>query len=332
MTTLRPGRDSDADPLITLIWACWSQYPGVKMDVDGEMPELRALATYYAGKGGALWVAAAPDGAIEGMIATCPHGDGAWEICRVYVSPALHGSGLGHRLLDTAEAHAIASGATRLVLWSDTRFDRAHRFYENRSYVRSGPIRVLDDISHSLEYAYAKPVDGIEALDTAAAASAEPRLSAILTACVEEGAGVYFLPPLPRAAARGFWQAAARDVAAGSKVVLAGWAGGVLGGTVTLAFSQAQNQPHCAAASKLLVDPACRRHGLARRLMERVEHEARAAGRVLLTLETRQGDPAETLYRAMGWREVGVIPGYALMPDGRYDTTVFFWKRLDGDG
>jgi hypothetical protein len=34
----------------------------------------------------------------------------------------------------------------------------------------------------------------------------------------------------------------------------------------------------------------------------------------------------------MGWQELGSIPGYALMPDGRYDTTVFFWKRLEGGG
>ena len=118
------------------------------------------------------------------------------------MTPSLHGSGLGHRLLDVAEAHAIAAGASRLVLWSDTRFDRAHRFYEKRSYVRSGPVRVLEDISNSLEYGFAKPVNGIEVLDAAAAASAIPRLSDILIACVEEGAGVSFLPPLAPEAAR----------------------------------------------------------------------------------------------------------------------------------
>ncbi len=54
---IRPGDDADADQLIALIGACWAQYPGIRMDVDGEMPELRALATYYATSGGALWVA-----------------------------------------------------------------------------------------------------------------------------------------------------------------------------------------------------------------------------------------------------------------------------------
>jgi GNAT superfamily N-acetyltransferase len=143
--------------LIALIRSCWSAYPGVRMDVDGEMPELHALATYYAGHGGALWVAET-DAIVSGMIATRSLPNAEWEICRVYVAPALHGGGLAHALLDIAEDHAIAAGARRLVLWSDTRFHRAHRFYEKHGYLRHGAVRVLNDISSSLEFGYAKAV------------------------------------------------------------------------------------------------------------------------------------------------------------------------------
>jgi GNAT superfamily N-acetyltransferase len=324
--SIRPGQDSDAQAFIDLIWSCWSRHPGIRMDVDGEMPELRALATCYAARDGALWAAEA-DGRITGMIATTPKGEGVWEIHRLYVAPDKHGTGLGHRLLDTAEAHAIAAGAKRLTLWSDTRFDRAHRFYEKRSYLRAGPVRVLGDISNSLEYGYAKPVDGIEVLDAAAAASAVPRLSDILIACVAEGAGVSFLPPLAPEEARGFWRRTASAVAAGTHILLVGWSGGVLAGTVTLALATPQNQPHRADVAKLLVHPDGRRRGLARRLMERLEQEAGRAGRTLLTLDTRAGDRAEALYRAMGWIELGRIPGYALKADGTFDETLFFWKR-----
>ncbi len=114
-----------------------------------------------------------------------------WEICRLYVEPSLHGSGLGHTLLDQAERHAIGAERQRAGrCWSDTRFERAHCFYEKRSYVRHGPIRVLHDISGSLEFGYAKPVNGFEALDVAAATSG-PRggWPNILVACVAgEGA------------------------------------------------------------------------------------------------------------------------------------------------
>ena len=329
-SAIRPARNSDSEGIIAVIAACWAQHPGVRMDVDLEMPELRALASYYADHGGAVWTAETA-GEITGMVATRPHEAGAWEICRVYVLPALHGSGLGHRLLDTAETHARAAGATRLVLWSDTRFDRAHRFYEKRSYVRSGPIRVLHDISNSLEFAYAKPMNGIVALDAAATASAEPRLCDILTACVAEGAGVSFLPPLARETARRFWRGIAKDVAAGSRIVLGAWVDGELSGTVMLGFPGAENQPHRADVQKLMVHPAARRAGVARALMQRLEHEAARAGRYLLVLDTRAGDRAERLYRSMGWNEVGRIPGYALKPDRTPDDTLFFWKSVRPD-
>jgi GNAT superfamily N-acetyltransferase len=153
---LRAGRDADAEGFIALIGACWSEYPGIVFDVDGELPELRALASHYADKGGALW-AAEVDGDVVGMIAVAPLGDAdEWEIGRLYVLPAWRGSGLAHRLLDTAEAHARDARAGRLALWSDTRFDRAHRFYEKRGYRRDGPIRALSDKSNTLEFGYAK--------------------------------------------------------------------------------------------------------------------------------------------------------------------------------
>jgi GNAT superfamily N-acetyltransferase len=325
---IRPGRDSDADGLIALIDVCWSEYPGIVLDVDGEVPELRALASYYAGKGAALWVA--EDGVqIVGMIGVVPHSHDTWEIVRLYMLRQYRGTDLAPRLLAAAESHARIAGAARLVLWSDTRFDRAHRFYEKHSYVRHGPIRVLHDLSNSLEFGYAKPVSGIETLDAAAAASAERRLAEILCACVDAGASVSYLPPLAPDVARGFWKRAAADVAAGTRVLLVGWQDGVLAGTVMLEFASAPNQPHRAEVQKLLVHPSARRRGLARALMLRAEQEARRAGRSLLTLDTRAGDAAETLYRAMGWQEAGRIPGYALNADRTPCDTVFFWRQVD---
>jgi GNAT superfamily N-acetyltransferase len=157
---IRRGRNADADGVTALIWACWSRHPGISMDVDREMPELRAPGSHYADLGGQFWVADAGC-EVVGMIAVRPIDCSSWEICRVYVDPGLHGSGLGHALLDRAEDHAIAAGAKRLALWSDTRFDRAHRFYHKRGYVRHGPVRVLNDISNSVEFGYVRVVGGV---------------------------------------------------------------------------------------------------------------------------------------------------------------------------
>ncbi len=325
--SIRPGRDTDADSLIALIGACWRQYPGVILDVDAELPELRALASHDAGKGGMLWVAEA-DGRIDGMIATVPYDGHAWEICRVYVQPSRHGSGLGPRLLAVAEAFAREAGAVRLFLWSDTRFDRAHRFYEKHHYVRQGPIRVLDDLSNSLEFGYAKPVAGIEVLDAAAAASAVRPLAALLSACVDSGASVSFLPPLAADTSLAFWKRMAAGVAAGERILLAAWQDARLVGTAMLVFSAAPNQPHCADVQMLLVDAGARRRGVARALMQHLEAEAGQRGRTLLTLQTRAGDEADLLCRSAAWQEAGRIPGFTMNARGEACDSVLFWKRL----
>jgi GNAT superfamily N-acetyltransferase len=324
---IRPGQDSDGPALIALIWACWSAYPGIRMDVDLEMPEHHALATYYAGQEGALWVAET-GASVTGMIATRPIGGGVWEICRVYVDPALHGSGLGHALLDRAERHAIAAGAGRLALWSDTRFDRAHRFYEKRSYVRQGPVRVLDDISNSLEFAYAKPVNGVEALDIAGATSAETLLAALLARCVDAGAAAGFSPPLSRDKARAFWHRIAAEVGTGKRILMLGWRDGTVAGTGMLKLATLENQPHRAEIQKVLVDPALRRSGIGRQIMAALEQAAIAAGRTVLTLDTRANDAGEALYRALGWHEAGRLPDNTRDPDGTAHDTLLFWKSL----
>lgn len=326
---LRAGRDADAVGFIALITACWAEYPGCVMDLDGENPELRALATYYAGKGGALW-AAEQAGRVVGMVATKPLGDGSWELCRMYAAAETRGSGLAQTLIAAAEGHARSHGATAMKLWTDTRFDRAHRFYEKCGYLRDGPIRALDDVSHSIEFAYAKPFAGVvvKRLDAAGAASAERALAGVLLACNEADGAASFLPPLAEPAARAFWRRSASEVALGQRVLLVAWADGALAGTVMLDLAMPANQRHRGEVERLLVHPGLRRRGIARALMARVEQEAAAEGRRLLTLHTGAGGPAEPLCHAMGWREGGRIPGFALNADGTPRAAVIFYKEI----
>ena len=323
---LRDGTDADAPDFIRLVGDAWGEYPGVVFDLDAEVPELRALATHFAALGGRLWISADH----HGMVATRPmREDGAWEICRLYVDKAARGTGLAHRLLDAAEAHARDGGGQRLILWTDTRFEAAHAFYEKRGYVRQGAIRILDDLSKSLEFRYAKPLAGlaVEALDAAAAASAARRLADILVACVANGASVSFRPPLAPAAARRYWQGISTEVAQGRCLLLAAWLDGALVGTVQLDLAGQENQPRRAEVAKLLVDPATRRRGAGRALMRRAEQAAARLGRPLLTLDTRAGTPAEAMYRALGWHETGRIPRCELDEAGTARDVVLFWKE-----
>ncbi len=326
---LRPGRDDDAAGFIDLITACWAEYPGCLMDLDGENPELRQLASHFASAGGALW-AAEQDGRLIGMVAVRPAGGSDWELCRMYVATAARGSGVAGRLLQTATDHARDHGASDLHLWSDTRFERAHRFYERQGFVRHGAIRPLFDISNSLEFGYAKPIAGlvIRSLDVAAAGSASRGLARILVACVAAGASVSFLPPLPDATAERFYRDRATDIARGTRILLAAWRDGTLAGSVMLDLDMPQNQPHRAEVQKLLVDPGLRRSGVARALMQAVERAARSAGRSLLVLDTIEQGAAEALYRSLGWTESGRIPRFARDADGALHGTVIFHLEL----
>lgn len=326
---LRPGRDDDADGFIALIGACWAEYPGCVMDVDGEVPELRALASYYAGQGGALWAAEA-EGRVVGMVGTKPLGKGAWEVCKMYADAGQRGTGLAQTLIAAAEQFARAAGGSEMKLWTDTRFDRAHRFYEKQGYARNGPIRVLGDLSNSLEFAYAKPLAGvvIRRMDAAGAASVEAGLARLLVDCVAEGAALEFLPPMEPAAARAYWKQKSTEVALGERVLLVAWVDGQLAGTAMLRLETAPDMPHGAHVQKLMVRADMRRRGVARALMTELEAAAREAGRWLVTLGARGGDPAETMYRAMGWTECGRIAGYTKNTAGGFDDGVFFVKRV----
>jgi len=42
---IRVARDDDEAGLVALIGGCFAEYPGCLLDVDGEIPELRAVAT-----------------------------------------------------------------------------------------------------------------------------------------------------------------------------------------------------------------------------------------------------------------------------------------------
>jgi putative acetyltransferase len=157
---IREGRDSDAWDLVGLVAGCWSEYPGCILDVHGEEPDLLAIASAYESKGGRFWVAEA-DGRLVASIgvAPAPSAD-AVLLQKLYVARSARRRGLGSRLVGLVEAEAQTRGAATVELWTDTRFEPAHRLYENLGYARNGATRELHDLSHSVEYHYLKELQG----------------------------------------------------------------------------------------------------------------------------------------------------------------------------
>ena len=157
-------------------------------------------------------------------------------------------------------------------------------------------------------------------------------LASVLRDCVEGGASVRFMAPFSQEDARGAFEAVAPEVESGRRILLGAFADGALVGTVQVAHAAQPNSPHRGDIVQLLVHRSARRQGVAKALMERAELEAAAAGKTLLVLDTVTGDAAELLYERLGWTKVGVIPNYALYPDGRPCDTTVFWKALPPAG
>jgi len=156
-------------------------------------------------------------------------------------------------------------------------------------------------------------------------------LADVLVDCVDGGASVSFMAPLAREKAEAFWRGVADGVAAGDRLLLvAEERDGELLGTAQVVFAWPENQPHRGDLAKVLVRRSARRRGVAAALMRAAEEAARAAGRTLLVLDAVTGGDAERLYARLGWTRVGVVPDYALMPDGRPCATTFFYKALGG--
>jgi GNAT superfamily N-acetyltransferase len=152
-------------------------------------------------------------------------------------------------------------------------------------------------------------------------------LSDVLIDCVEAGASVSFMLPMTRSKAETFWRGVSASVARGERVVLAAEDAEGIVGTAQVILAQPENQPHRGDLAKMLVHRRGRRRGIGEALLVAAERSALEAGKTLLVLDTASAD-AERLYVRGGWQRCGVIPDYALWPDGGFCPTTIFFKFL----
>ncbi|MFD1887226.1 GNAT family N-acetyltransferase [Paenibacillus wenxiniae] len=162
-------------------------------------------------------------------------------------------------------------------------------------------------------------IERIEQLDTRLSAFAE-----MLIAVVHDGASIGFLPPVSVAKAEQYW----RSVPDEDVIVLIAEIDGQLAGTVQIHLCNKPNGMHRAEIAKLMVHPSFRRRGIARLLMDQAEQYAREKERILLVLDTRDGDPSNTLYRSLGYIQAGQIPHFAISAIGGLDATNLYYKLL----
>jgi GNAT superfamily N-acetyltransferase len=164
---LRPARDADAQDLFGLITLCFAEYPGCFTDPHDDLPDLVRPGHWDERRGadgrllgGAFLVVEDERCRVCASIALdypqiAADGSLVGELHRLYVRPDCRGRGLAKRLTQHVEALALAAGARRMMLWSDTRFTKAHALYEGLGYQRGGE-RDLGDISNSREFFFEK--------------------------------------------------------------------------------------------------------------------------------------------------------------------------------
>jgi GNAT superfamily N-acetyltransferase len=153
---IRPVCDDDAQDLIGLITLCFSEYPGCFFDPHGDMPDIVRPAQSRLAIEGQFLVVEDSRRRIAACIGVDFPDSGTAELHRLYVRPDTRGRGLAKLLTIRVENFARERGASRVILWSDTRFTKAHALYEGLGYTRGPVTRSLGDISLSREFFFEK--------------------------------------------------------------------------------------------------------------------------------------------------------------------------------
>ena len=154
-----------------------------------------------------------------------------------------------------------------------------------------------------------------------------PALVDLLIDTVDERASLGFLPPVVPAAAWRYWTALGPELAAGSRLLVGVFCDGRIAGSAQLWLPSLPNARHRADVQKVFVARTLRGHGVGASLMTALHESARQCGRSLLLLNARR-DVADRFYKPLGYKEVGVIPGYSLGSNGARIDTMSLYLEL----
>jgi GNAT superfamily N-acetyltransferase len=148
---IEPASPADAPAVISLIGRVYAEYEFI-FEPAAELPDLLAFPRHYAAPHGAFFVIRQNE-QVVGSVGVERLGESAAELHRLYLDADLRGRGLGRALVEAVITWCRAEGIAQLLLWSDTRFARAHVLYERMGFRRASE-RALDDINHTREYRY----------------------------------------------------------------------------------------------------------------------------------------------------------------------------------
>ena len=150
------GRSADVPGVVELIGRVYLEYGFVYVP-EIEVPDLYRFDQHYAAPRGAFFVVR-EGSAVVGSVGVERLEDGSAELHRLYLDARLRGRGTGRALVEAVLEWCRSQNVARLILWSDTRFDQAHRLYERMGFQRTGERVLPDDLNHTREYGFERPV------------------------------------------------------------------------------------------------------------------------------------------------------------------------------
>ena len=153
--TIVPATREDAAGVIDLIRRVFVEY-GWIWDAATEVPDLLRWTGYEPPHGGFFVIRL--DDRVVGSAGVDRVDAETAELHRLYLDPAMRGRGLGDALVEAVFAWCREHGVTRLVLWSDTRFEHAHRLYLRHGFRQTGERVLPEDVNHTREYHFARDV------------------------------------------------------------------------------------------------------------------------------------------------------------------------------
>ena len=153
---MRPAGSVDAPGVVQLIGRVYLEYGFVYVP-EVEVPDLFQFDRHYAPPHGAFYVVR-EGGEIVGSVGVERLDDRSAELHRLYLDTHLRGHGTGRALVEAALDWCRAQDISRMILWSDTRFDQAHRLYVRMGFRQTGERVLPGDLNETREYGFERQV------------------------------------------------------------------------------------------------------------------------------------------------------------------------------
>jgi GNAT superfamily N-acetyltransferase len=151
-----PATRADVSGVIDLVGRVYAEY-GFIYDVAREVPDLLDFEAHYGPPDGAFFVVR-QDGQIVGSVGVERLDRDRAELHRLYLDAAFRGQGTGRALVEAVLDWCRARAVARLMLWSDTRFEQAHRLYQRMGFRQYGERTLPDDLNQTREYRFERAV------------------------------------------------------------------------------------------------------------------------------------------------------------------------------